>query len=403
MNKPYSKILAFLFAFLFAFSTNISAQKKKKEKNTLNEKQQVEFTSKYIEANKQKLLGNYQLAEALYASCLEIDPQSAACYFDLANIYLYQNELDKAISFAQVAAIRNTENVWYKIFLAKLYQNKGLLANSAEIIEDILKKSDQYVDLYYDLASLYIAIGKNKEALAVLNEIEKKVGISEQISLEKERIYTQQGDFEKSISEIEKLIETFPYDSRYYGLLAEVYVSQNKLDKAGEMYQKLLEKDPNNGMAHIAVADYYRIINQKDNMISHLKIAFASSDVEVDMKVQMLASFYTVSEQSEELKKNAYELLQILIETHPNEPKVHTINADYLVRDKRYEEAKNEFQIVTKTVKDKYVIWEQLLLIEGELNDYKSQYNDSKEAMSYFFSMEWQPWSSKCIAKLLKV
>src|SRR3989339_112572 len=105
MNKPYSKILAFLFAFLFAFSTNISAQKKKKEKNTLNEKQQVEFTSKYIEANKQKLLGNYQLAEALYASCLEIDPQSAACYFDLANIYLYQNELDKAISFAQVAAI----------------------------------------------------------------------------------------------------------------------------------------------------------------------------------------------------------------------------------------------------------------------------------------------------------
>lgn len=378
------KILFLIVVILFSTSFNSFSQKKKKDKNQLSEKQQIEFTAKYIEANKQKLLGNYQLAEALYAGCLEIDEHSAACYFDLANIYLNQKDVDKAIYFARAAVNLNEDNFWYQIFLANLYKEKGLLGNATEVLEKLIKNDNENIDLYYDLASLYIVIGKNKEALNTLNEIEKRIGVNEQISLEKERIYSNQGNFNKSIEEIEKLIAAFPNDARYYGVLAEIYVSQNNLEKAGETYQKLLEKDPENGIAHLAIADFYRITNEKDKMIEHLKKAFASFDVETDMKVQMLASFYSVVEQSPELKEHAYELIKILLETNPDEPKAHTIYADYLVQDKKYEEAIAEYKIVTNTVKDKYVIWEQLLFLEGEVKDYKSQFNDSKEALEYF-------------------
>lgn len=374
--------ISILTAFILVISVNLFAQKPKK--GELTDAQKVEFTANYIEANKNRLLGNFDAAESIYAACLKIDKRSASSYYDLATIYMAKNEIDKAINFARIAIVLNQENVWYKLLLANLYQKKGMFQNSADVLEEIVKNNNSYSELYFDLASIYIQIGDTKNAIKTLNIIEKQIGITEQISLEKERIYTQKGEFDKSIIEIEKLISEFPNESKYLGLLAELYMTQKDYEKANKMYEKLLKVDPNNGTANLAIADYYRLTHDKEKMMIHLKKAFSSNDVLIDAKIKMLVSFYSVSDRNEELSNNAYALLNVLLETYPDEPKVHTIYADYLVKDAKYEEAEKELEFVTQTIKDKYMIWEQLLSLNSELKHFDKQYANSKEAIEYF-------------------
>ena len=68
-----------------------------KETNAENTQQASETTSKdkefqflFIEALKEKMVGNPQRAIALLSNCLEIDPNSAVAMYELANIHAFE-------------------------------------------------------------------------------------------------------------------------------------------------------------------------------------------------------------------------------------------------------------------------------------------------------------------------
>jgi len=84
------------------------------------------------------------------------------------------------------------------------------------------------------------------------------------------------------------------------------------------------------------------------------------------------------------LKDQAYELAEILKKTHPDDPKSHSIYADFLSRDCKYKEARDEFRMVIALDSSKYIIWEQLLIMESELSDFTAMAKESKSAMELF-------------------
>jgi Tfp pilus assembly protein PilF len=78
------------------------------------------------------------------------------------------------------------------------------------------------------------------------------------------------------------------------------------------------------------------------------------------------------------------EICQILVDVHPEDAKAHTVYADYLYRDKKLKEARDEYALAIKTEKGKFSIWNQLMIIESEIRDYTSLETHSKEAMDLF-------------------
>ncbi|OFX23513.1 MAG: hypothetical protein A2033_16185 [Bacteroidetes bacterium GWA2_31_9] len=372
--------ISFLIFLLFIISANSFSQKKIK----LTENELNEFNSMFFDANKQKMLGNFDLAEKLLKKCIDIYPLSADSYYELANIYFYSDKLDLAFISAKKAVDINEENYWYRLFLANLYQKKGEFAKAADEVKTIIKQTPDDIDLYKDLSLLYSAAGDSKNAINVLNQLEKKIGINEDASLEKERIYINRGEYEKALNELQKLNEAFPSEPRYLGLLAELYMGLKQFDKAEQIFSKINEIDPANGINHLSMADFYRMKGDNDKSYEELKLAFQSTDVSVDLKVQMLVSFFSVSSVTTELNTQAYTLLHLLLQTHSEDVKAHTIYADYLNRDKRYSEARDEFRFVLKTEKSKYMIWEQLLYIDLEMRDFTSLYNECTEVIELF-------------------
>ncbi len=372
-----------LLLFLLASSCKVLKNSEKK-KNSIPEKDQFEFNYAFIEAEKQKMLGNYDDAALLLERCKKIDPTSAAVNYELTTLYIQKEQYDIAIESAKTAVKLNPENTWYKAILAVLYKQTNNPEEAITVYKELIKENTDRVDFLYELATLYSQVKKYDEAIKYYDLIESNYGLNETISLEKEKIFFLMGQNEKAHKEIQKLIDSNPAEIRYMGMLAESYVNENNFTRAREIYNQMISADSSNGLVHLSLADFYRITKEYDKSFSELKLAFGSTDVEIDVKIKMLISFLSFTNESEELKGQAKDLLEILLKTHPDDTKAHTLFADFLIRDKNYAEAREQLRLVTKTEKSKYLIWEQLLLLESDLTDFNNMYLESDEALQYF-------------------
>lgn len=372
------------FLLLLLLVSSCNTLKITSNKNSISEKDLFEFNYVFIEAQKQKMLGNFDEAQLLYEKCQKLDPSSAVIYYELSTLYIQKNQFDLAIVNAQTAIKLNPANSWYKAILAVLYKQTNQPSEAITIYKELIKENSDRVDFLYELATLCTQIKKYDDAIKYYDQIETRYGLNETISLEKEKIYFIKNEKDNAHREIQKLIDSNPTEIRYMGMLAESYVNEGDFDKAQELYQQMIKADSTNGLIHLSLADFYRISKQYDKSFSELKLAFASTDVSIDIKIKMLISFLSYTNESDELKTQADDLLAILLETHPDDTKAHTLYADFLIRDKKYLEARNQLSLVTKTEKSKYLIWEQLLLLENDLRDFKNMYEESNEALEYF-------------------
>lgn len=384
MNYFFRKsIFLLLIATVLVFSS-CSLLKRQPKAKVLTDNEWLEYNNALVEGNKNKMLGSIADAAANYQMCMKINPTAAAPYFEIANIYLGQGDWVKSLKFSEHACKLEPNNIWYNVQLANLYQKNGMLMKSADVFKRLITLEKDKIDFYYNLASIYTAVGKIKDAIKTLDEAEKKFGVSEIISMEKERLYMLDGKPEKSVVEIEKLVKAFPNDTRFMGILAETYTANRMLDKALETYKKVLAIDNNNGIAHLSLSDFYRLTGDDEKSFSEMKIAFASPDVDIDLKIKTLMSYINFTEENAQLKSRALILLDTLLAIHPDDPKVHTMNADFLIRDKKYKEARDALRLVVKQTKDKFMIWEQLLYLESQISDYAGMLEESREVIDLF-------------------
>jgi tetratricopeptide (TPR) repeat protein len=78
------------------------------------------------------------------------------------------------------------------------------------------------------------------------------------------------------------------------------------------------------------------------------------------------------------------ELVGLLVEAHPNNPKSYSIYADFLVQSEMYEEAKAAFYKVIALDSSRFLVWENLLRVEAEIGDYKALQKDSRRTIDLF-------------------
>jgi tetratricopeptide (TPR) repeat protein len=203
--------------------------------------------------------------------------------------------------------------------------------------------------------------------------------------LQKQRIYLIQNKTDKAAEEIEKLIKEFPdQETRYVSMIAEMYMQAGKPDEAAKYYQHILSTDPENPYIHITLSDYYRQKGDKKRALEELKLGFANPALDIDTKIRVLLSVYGGNEMYNENKADIFELAQILVQTHPDESKAHSIYGDFLLEEKKYSEARDEYRKVIAADSSRYAIWESLLNAEIQLADYPALESESNRAIELF-------------------
>jgi tetratricopeptide (TPR) repeat protein len=350
----------------------------------LVDEKQTEFEYLFVEALKQKMFGNAQKAVQLLSGCLEIDPNSSAAMFELANIHASNNDFTSASLLLEKAISINPENKWYKQLLAQIYQQTKKFSEAADIYTELLKSDSENMELLYTKAILLANAQKFDEAIATYTVMEKKAGINEQISVAKQQLFVSAGRVDEAFAEIEKLIESNPNESKYYGLLADLFQSQGNNEKALENYNKILEMDPDNGFVHFSLANYYITVGDMEKSYDETIKGFSSENVDIQNKLQLYMMLTSNREKSKITDEKEEELIQLLIKNNPEEFMVYTVYAESLIRKQKLPEARTALLKALSIEQNDYMLWERVLFIDNDLQDWEGLYQHSKETLELF-------------------
>src|SRR5690606_36714013 len=196
--------------------------------------------------------------------------------------------------------------------------------------------------------------------------------------------YIASNQVDKAFGEIEKLIKDNPSESKYYGLLADLYQSQDDSINALKNYKKILEMDPESGFVHFSLANYYLEHQDFEKSYEETKKGFANKNVELQTKIQLYMMLVSNPEQSKITGEKEVELINILIENHPDEFLVYTIQADNLLRNNKLKEGREALLKAIELEANDDMIWERLLFVDNDLQDWKALYEHSTNAIELF-------------------
>jgi tetratricopeptide (TPR) repeat protein len=386
-----NKIIFFVSLILLMAVSGAEAQPDKKEKKK-KETQQVQVpqgsssagVAMLIEAKKEEITGNPKKAIEIYREYIAKYPEGAVGYYELARLLSDEKQYDESQKMAAKAVELNPGNIWYQDFLAESYQLSGNYKEAISLYQKIIEKYPEKVDYYYHLSTLYLVTGRYREAIAVYDKLEEKIGISEEISVQKEKIFLQMNDISRARQELEDLVASDPENTRYLMILAEFLMSNEQREAAFEIYQKIAQLDPGNAYIHISLADYYRKAGNKTKAFDELKLGFSNPNLDIDTKIGILLNFYSANEVTPDFKEEAFNLARILVQTHPRDAKGHSIYADLLIQDEKYGEARNELMKVISYDSSKYLVWQQLLQLDIQMEKFDTLEIHSQAAMELF-------------------
>jgi len=370
-------LLTFILSSCSIFEKSNPKQKRKS-------KTRIHAESLFINACTEKITGDYQLADSLFKECIKIDYNCAACYLELSGIYKQENKMLQAINSANAALELDPENIWYKSNLAVLYKENKEYKKASELFKALAEQEKQKYEYLYSLAECYELLGSINKAIEVYDQIEIVLGLNEELTIYKHRLYLKNSKPEKAISEINKLITSNPEDVRFYGVLAELYQQIGKKDMALENYQKILSIDSNNAHVHLSLFQYYMLEDNIENAIIELETAFKSSKINVSIKEEILINLFTKIKQYPRLILDIKLLSEINVEVHPFSAIAHILYAEVLLQNNDLDSALIEFRKASRLEESRYSLWNDIVNLEIQLLKYKELEEDSKKAIELF-------------------
>lgn len=323
-----------------------------------------------IDAKMLSEMGNGEKSMDLLRALLAREPKCHAAEYELSRLMVTKGMTDSAIVYAVRAANGDPKNVWYQLHLASLYQSTRRNNELVKIWQRIVEQNPEVIDYYYEWSNAYLMAGDGKGAIGVLNRVEKKVGITEPVSMQKAKIWSHLNRDDKVMQEMEALAKAMPQDNDLNGTLANTYMQAGEYEKAKECYDRLLANNPDDEYVHISLAEYYKSTKQPRKAYEELKIGMAHKNLSTANKLQVLTNFYSSEEFYGIYSTYAFDLLETAMREADDSTTYAAFYGDVLMRQKKYKEAAQQFEISLTADSSKYEIWEALLVSElsGEVD-----------------------------------
>lgn len=335
------------------------------------QKYNIPTTTKFIEAVGAKISGDDN-AISLFENYLKETPDDDAAWYHLSELYASDNQIEEAINAAKKSIEIDDDNIYYLKNLARLIRSIPPSDELLDLYEKITTEDPHDIQSQIDYANALLTTNYYDRTLNQLFILKDILGVNEDINAKIANIYEKQNKPKKAYAEIIELIDTYPTETRYVSMLAEMYMRNGDEKKALECYNIIAEKNPEDPYIHITKAEYYRKKNQEDKVHNELTIGLSSDQLDVNTKITFLLAFYNTEEIL--LKKNKYaiDLLKLISNMHPDDPKSLSMLADYYINDNQIGAARQGYYKVLDLGYENPNIYLALITIEAYLNNVDS-------------------------------
>ena len=309
-------------------------------RDPLSAEDRRKFNHFFLEAVRLKEKGEMDAAFEMYSHCLAFDSLSAATLYELGKFYMYLGQPTKGENFLRKAMLTQPGNYWYKETLAGYYQGKGEDAKAIDVIESMVDQFPSRLEPLMALVDLYNRTRDYQKVIHTLDRLERLDGKSEQISMEKFRMYLAMDNNEKAFSEIESLVQEYPYEMRYLTMLGDVYMENGKEKEAFSTYQKVLAQEPEYAPAMLSMASYYEKTGEDSLYRTQLDALLLNQKVETSAKLNIMRQLIMRSERGDRDSTKIVGLFDSMLAQEQENADVAMLAAQYLLSKRMDEQAK---------------------------------------------------------------
>jgi len=358
---------------------------KKASQSGLSFKKRSQFNEIYFRAAKKKVLGNYTEAAQEFAKCLEIDPNSHAVMYQMANINMAVSNFTDAVYWAERSVETNNKfNYWYSGQLAQAYSKIASFDKSAKVFETMIAAEPDKRLNYTEAGKQYINDGNFKKSAKIMRKYVDKFGIDEESARLLEGLSVRLGKPKDAVAWMKQLADAHPNEVRFQGLLAETHLRAGQVEQAKTIYYGILTSAPENGYAHFGLADIYKKEGNVDSSFSHLKSAFSDRQTPVEMKMKVIGSFIPYIRRDKDMKAQALALSEKLTNAHFDEAKAWLVRGDILHAAQNLSKAREALKVAVDLDPSNMTAWRKILSIDDEMMHYEFLVYDSNTAIEFF-------------------
>ncbi|MFM8851402.1 MAG: tetratricopeptide repeat protein [Cytophagales bacterium] len=354
----------------------------------------VEAEANFTEGEKYFLLEDYSKALLYFLKASELNPRSAATFFKLAEVLAKgkgEDDLKNAAINIEQAIKLDKKNPFYYLSAVGIYNGQGEFSKSAATLEALLKEVPGMEQQLYELAAIYMFDKRDAEALRTYERAESIFGVNETSSLQKQRIFLEQGKTDDAIGEGERLIKAFPDEERYVLALADLMAQNNQRTGAITALEKYLTENPESVEAKMQLVGFYRDNGDEGKSKQLVHKIFDDKNAQATSKIAMLGALQSdlaqrkqAKQQVDGLEKLVVELFNQLSAEYPDDGNVHLVGGDIYLTLEQPVKAKGEFSKAVQRGVSSFDAWQNLLYLETEMNQLDSVIVHADAALEYF-------------------
>lgn len=342
-------------------------------------------TSLFIDAIKEKSLGNSLEAMKLFNQVLDENPNNDAALFELSKIESELSNFSGALTKAQKAYELDKKNKFYlEQYIQLLTQTKNI-DKAIDVLRDVLKNKNADGILKMQYAYLLGISNNPKKAIAIFEEMEKNGDYNEAIAYEKVKLYMAQKDIKGAENELKKMVKNNPDDSRYLGNLAEFYLKSGNIDEAERAFNDLLRIEPTNINALLYKAQYFQMKKDEENYKKTIVSLIQNKELNLDTKIAVLTDKFANAGKVDSTDKTfLIQMCQTLTQQYPDEHRSHHLLADMYYIGGKYEEARKSYLKTLSLDTKEYNVWQNLFYTQNALKLYKELADSTESALEFF-------------------
>jgi tetratricopeptide (TPR) repeat protein len=344
----------------------------------------VTFDYIFVEAIKQKLMGNGGDALKLLEQCIKINPESDAAYFQMAQIALAFGNNNIGKKYALKALSLNKKNFWYIMMLAGTYYQENNLDSAIIFYEKAVQNFPEKEDLQLALGNLYSENKKYDKADFIFENLDKKYGTnsSSTVAAIKNLMYADK--FDEALKKAELLVQEYPEEILYKGLIAEIYRGKGEPDKAMDIYDQLLNKNPENAQTQLSLCEFFIEEKKYDDLILLLNTVIINSRISREDKITLFARLIQAPEIVKSKGDKLLISIMVLEASYSNDDIVLLLRPELLIALGKLNDAEKRLEEIILNRPENYYAWEKLLLVYLELKDYKNLQMKGEECATIF-------------------
>jgi tetratricopeptide (TPR) repeat protein len=342
------------------------------------------FDYVFVEAIKQKLLGNSGDALKYLEQCLKINSESDAAYFQMAQIALSLGDENKGKEYALKAYSINNKNYWYLIMLAGTYYKERNIDSTIIFYEKAAKEFPDKEDLKLTLGNLYSEGNKFEKAQAIFESLDKKYGVNEGSTVASVKNLMRAEKYDEAEVKTKELLAKFPDEVLYNGLMAEILRGKGENSKAMEVYNKLIERNPNNPETQLSLCDFLISEKRYEELMLLLNKVIINEEVSREDKISLIARLIQIPDIIKIYGNRLQVSLMVLESDYINDPVILLLRPELFIAGGKLTEATNRLEEIIEINPENYYAWEKLLLVYFQAGDFKNLEAKGEECASKF-------------------